>query len=358
MSASLSITGAASLPSTPTSRSVWRELHDNDPYALPTQSPDWIDALTSTARYRDVTRIYRLPDGRTAVLPLVARVGAGPLGAAQSMPTSWGYGGLINSGTLDDELVTAVLDDVTSAPGARFHVRPNPLHAEIWANAVRGRPFVTASRVHAHILDLEGGFDTVWGERFTSTARTNTRKAEKAGVRVETDATGALIEVFYGLWQQSIDRWAAKQNEPLWLARLRGGRRDPIGKLHSIARHLGERCQVSVAWLDDRPAAAIIVLTSGTSAHYTRGAMDEELAGPSRANALLHTRAIEAACQRGCRYYHMGETGSSPGLAQFKTRFGARGYDYAEYWIEQLPIHRTNTALRAGIKRMIGFRDV
>jgi hypothetical protein len=44
-------------------------------------------------------------------------------------------------------------------------------------------------------------------------------------------------------------------------------------------------------------------------------------------------------------------------LAQFKTRFGARQYDFAEYWIERLPLYRAHRALRDGVKRMIGFRD-
>jgi hypothetical protein len=53
----------------------------------------------------------------------------------------------------------------------------------------------------------------------------------------------------------------------------------------------------------------------------------------------------------------MGDSGFSAGLAQFKTRFGAQQYDFAEYWIERLPLYRAQCALRDGVKRMIGFRD-
>jgi lipid II:glycine glycyltransferase (peptidoglycan interpeptide bridge formation enzyme) len=85
--------------------------------------------------------------------------------------------------------------------------------------------------------------------------------------------------------------------------------------------------------------------------------MDKELAGPTRANYLLHRLAIEEACAAGCRYYDMGETGVSASLAQFKTRFGARPYAYAEYHLERLPITRASYGARGVVKRLIGFRD-
>ena len=111
-----------------------------------------------------------------------------------------------------------------------------------------------------------------------------------------------------------------------------------------------------MAWSHGRPAAAILVLQSG-NAHYTRGMMDKSLAGPTRANYLLHSLAIEQACDAGCRHYHMGESGSSRSLAQFKTRFGARPRPYAEYHLERLPITTLDRHARAVVKRVIGFRD-
>jgi hypothetical protein len=67
--------------------------------------------------------------------------------------------------------------------------------------------------------------------------------------------------------------------------------------------------------------------------------------------------AIEAACRDGCRHYHMGESLGSSALSEFKSNFGARAYEYAEYWIERAPIYRAEKAVRNGIKRAIGFRD-
>ena len=140
------------------------------------------------------------------------------------------------------------------------------------------------------------------------------------------------------------------------LARWRGRHRDPIGKFESMATSLGQAFRIWVAWHQGRPAAAILVL-QGANAHYTRGVMDKALAGPTRANYLLHSLAIEEACAAGCRCYHMGETGRSNSLAQFKTRFGARPYAYGEYHLERLQVTAIESRIRGAVKRIIGFED-
>lgn len=339
-------------------RSLWRELHASDPDVVPTQAPEWLDCLTAMGGYQDATRLYEMPDGRRALLPLVRRsYPRGGSAVLQSMPKSWGYGGLIAPDGLTSDLVSAVLDDLSATPALRVHIRPNPLHAAAWTKAAAGRPGITAVASRAHVLDLDGGFERVWKDRFKSATRTDVRRTEKDGVTIETDTTGRLVPVFYGLLLRSFDRWAQQQHEPVWLAQLRGRRRDPLNKFTTIAERMGDGCRVSVAWFEDRPAAATIVLRGGPNAHYTRGAMDETLAARTNANCLLHKVAIEDACRSGCRSYHMGESGSSAGLARFKGRFGAQAYDYAEYWIERVPVYRADRALRAGVKRVIGFQD-
>ena len=100
-----------------------------------------------------------------------------------------------------------------------------------------------------------------------------------------------------------------------------------------------------------------MVLQSSGTAHDSRGAMDADVAGPTRANDLLHRRAIEDACAAGCDSYHMGETGQSSSLAQFEERFGAVPVDHGEHFGERLPLHRVDQAARRVVKRLVGFRD-
>ena len=93
------------------------------------------------------------------------------------------------------------------------------------------------------------------------------------------------------------------------------------------------------------------------TAHYTRGAMDRDLAARPRAHDRLMWTTIEVACAAGCSVYHLGESGSSTSLSQYKERFGARPVDYTEIRLERLPLTRVDHAVRSGVKRLLGFRD-
>lgn len=329
----------------------WAELAGSDPDALVTQSREWLECVCAVTGARDVSRVYELDGGRRLLLPLVRR-GAGRLAVESSMPHAWGFGGLLG-GAPSAEEVRAVLDDLAARRALSVRIRPNPLHDDAWR---AGRPggVVTVER-RAHVIDLEGGFEAVF-KRFSSRARNHVRRAERSGLAVELDTSGRLIPAFYDLFMQSVERWAAQQTEPLALARWRARRRDPPDKFARVMRSLRERGRLWMAFSGEVPAAAIIVL-QGRNAHYTRGVMNPELAGPTRANYLLHRMAIEDACNAGCRSYHMGETGTSKSLAQFKQALGAQPHAYAEYVVEALPLVAADRTLRSAVKRVLRVKD-
>ena len=119
---------------------------------------------------------------------------------------------------------------------------------------------------------------------------------------------------------------------------------------------MGEALHTWVAWLDGKPAAALLTL-QGKNVYCFKSAMNKELAGPTHANELLHRLAIEDGCRSGCRRYHLGESGSSTALAQFKQRFGALPYQYVEIYIERLPVTPLDRKIRKAVKWSIGFKD-
>ncbi|MDD5371314.1 MAG: GNAT family N-acetyltransferase [Anaerolineaceae bacterium] len=339
----------------PVPREAWKAVQQADPYALVTQSPAWIDYMVSFGPFEDASRFYAYEDGQCIVLPMVRRrLLRGVFSFASSFQNSWGMGGLIASKPLLREHVQTVISDLSKQKDVHVMIRPDPLKGEVWSEAAAQR-LIAVPRL-AHVLDLQGGFSNIWEKKFKSTTRTAIRKAEKSGLVVERDTTGRLVPVFYELFKQSLDRWGQHQHEPLALARLRGHQRDPLSKFERMAAYLGEACQFWVAWYQQQPAAAILVL-QGANCSYTRGAMNKELAGPTRANDLLHRLAIEAACQAGCHYYHMGESGASTSLAAFKKGFGADPVPYAEYHLERFPITKVDQGLRRVIKTLIGFKD-
>jgi hypothetical protein len=340
----------------PAPRDVWKEVLDSDPDALVTQSAAWLDSRCSLGGYVDASRLYETAGGRRLVLPLVRRnrLGDGALALRSSYAEGWGMGGPLGEGGVTHEDVAIVVDDLMSRPSLRTLIRPNPLQAPKW-EAARMPGVRRVSRL-AHVLSLAGGFDQVWSRCFAAGARANVRKAERAGIFIERGSSSNYVDAYYELFDRSLERWAGRQHEPAWLTRWRGHRRDSALKLQSLASSLGDEFGVWLARLDDHTVAAAIVLRSA-NAHYTRGVMDADAAGRTRANYLLHQHAIREACDAGCRHYHFGETGRSASLAFFKTRFGAEPYSYAEYRFESLPLTPLDLGVRAVAKRLIGFSE-
>nr|WSY50044.1 GNAT family N-acetyltransferase [Streptomyces sp. NBC_00886] len=340
----------------PAPRETWWALADQDEGTHVTQTPAWLDCLCATGPYRDASRLYEFQDGSRLVLPLARRrQRPGWLDTEESWPADWGIGGPLSQGRVSLAKARAVFDDLARRPVLRVGVRFRPGDDDVWTSAApasfREEPHMT------QVVNLDGGFDTVWERRFHSRVRRHVRRAESSGVEVQVDRTGRLVPVFYDLYKQSIVRWAQQQHEPLALARWRRGRAFPRQWLEAVAAGFGESCTIWTAWCAGEPAAAIVVLRHGNQAKLWRGAMNRELANPVRANFLLHRLAIEDACAAGCRRYDMGESTPGSSLASFKDGFGADGFRSPRYFRERLPVSAAERRLREAVKRVIRFQD-
>lgn len=323
---------------TPAPRSVWRELLAADPTATVQQTPEWVDAICSLDPYRDVSRLYVTDSGRQFVLPMVSRTGLPDrTRVVKSPPRTWGTSGLIAAGGTTSEDVEAVWRDLAGLSIAHGWVRPSYQAAAAWDAVAPPAGVVTRRRTN-HVLDLEGGSERVWSQRFEGSVRRAVRKAERSGLEVECDTTGRLASVYHELFMRWTARRAAEKGLPRVVQQWRAERREPPRKFAVLAPMLGGACRIWVARLDGRPAAALVVLVYGQHAQYWRGYSDKTLAGPSRANNLLQWLAIQDACRAGCRWYNMGSSGTVASLAEFKSRHGAVLYDFPEYLIGWPPV--------------------
>ena len=160
----------AVLVTSPAPRAVWRNLLDQDPEALLFQEPRWVDAMAATGQYADASRLFEFENGGLFVLPLVRRTGLpSSMAVEASFAESWGMGGLVGPRPVTSLEVAAVYDDFARRRVLHATIRPNPLFAAAWS---AGKPEgVLASRKRAHVLDLRGGFERVWNERFASSMR-------------------------------------------------------------------------------------------------------------------------------------------------------------------------------------------
>ena len=334
---------------------AWEDLLRRSAAATVTQTPEWLECICATGPWTDASRWYRFDDGQEVLLPLARRRHLpGALAVEASWPFDWSSCGPLTDGPVTSAHTRAVFDDLLAHPALQRTVRLGAMADPAWRCAPAA--FHRATQV-THVLDLSGGFDHVWGTRFQSSVRRAVRRSEQSGLRVEVDRTGRLVEVFNVLYRASVARWAQAQHEPQLLALWRMQRSNPPHKFRTVAERLGDRCAVWVAWQDEHPAAALIVLRQGTQAKYWRGAMDRALASPTRANDLLHRLAIEDACQSSCTHYGMGESRPGSGLARFKSGFGAQEHLTETYRTERLPLTPLDHAARETVKRVLRFQD-
>jgi CelD/BcsL family acetyltransferase involved in cellulose biosynthesis len=334
----------------PATIETWEKVLASDPSALPSQTPAWVEAVCRTGAYAPASVQFRHVSGRHLVLPMVRRARVPSWAATHySMPDRWGSGGLlVEDGQVEEGDVGAAVSLLAAQTAAPIVLVPNPRLDDHWAEAA---PWGYASRKWSYQLDTSVGYDEVWSRGFRSSVRRAVRKAERSDVTVERDATGRLLPLFLPLYEESVLRWARDSGMPTPIARARAARLESLAKFEHVARVFAESCVTWMAFVDGRPAAGIVVLTHGTHTDYWRGAMDLDLAGPVRANDLLHARAIEEACAQGIGRYSFGISDPGSSLARFKEGFGATPIPYAGYVLERLPVRRTTRAARRQLRR-------
>jgi lipid II:glycine glycyltransferase (peptidoglycan interpeptide bridge formation enzyme) len=290
------------------------------------------------------------PSGHSLILPMVSKGLIDFVAVEESLPRGWGFGGLVGASSDAPDKVAAVYSDLIARRILQQRVCPNPLQGQAWLQATVPGP--DTIRCRAHVVDLDGGTSAVW-KRFSENARRCIRKAEKQQLEVVCDTTGRLLDVFDDLWSISAQRWAAQQREPAWLVRWRGRRQDSQNRWRQISERLKGQVAIWITRHHGEPVAGIMIVR-GPNDHYTRGAMNKELAGPSRANFLLHWLAIQDACQRGARWYQMGVSGrGDDSISRFKENFGACAYDFPMLRLGRLPAAHLYRSVRATTKRVI-----
>lgn len=331
----------------PVPRETWAQVLATDPGATAFHLPQWLDCICSVGGWQDASRLYRTGDGRELVLPMVRRPGwFRALTLQSSFPPGWGTGGIVASGGVQPHEVDMVLGDLVSDGALRTSVRPVFAAAPAWPGSAPG--VVTVPRT-VHVLDLDGGMDALWSQRWDGKARSRLhaaeRKAKQAGLVIESGHSPELVAAFYDVYLRWLDGRARQRHLPPAVVRNRGMHAEPLAKFQAVAASLPGACRILVATLAGEPVAATIALLHGSICIYWRSCSDKRTAGPLRVNQLLQLRSIEQACDAGCRYYEMGESGGVASLERFKAHLGARERQLAEYRLERLPLTRLQDQL-------------
>jgi hypothetical protein len=324
----------------PAPRDAWSRVLRSDPAATIYQTPTWFDAARNACSALDVSRLYTLSDGRQLIFPMLRKTLMPGLALDHAYPYGLGAGGLLASEGLRPSDVKLVLADLLNTQSSNIWIKANHDRSEIWEKGLVPEAKILWRRVE--VVDLEGGYERVW-QRFHSSARRAIRKAERSDLDIERDTSGRCVSTFYDLYLSWTRRRAEEAGLPGSLTTHLARRRQPLRNFKIIAAALGENCRVWVARHRGEAVASIITLVFGRHAVYWSGYSDKALAGPLRANNLLQGLAIQDACEAGCRYYSMGESGGVSPLIQFKQTFGATPRSTVGIRLERVPLTAIDT---------------
>ena len=321
----------------PVPKSLWEQIHAADASATPFQSFAWLSGICANSKYADESRLYVTENNRI-VVPLAVRRPFPGIAIAESLPHGFGTGGWISEKPISTSDMACVMQDLAQTNYGTIRIRSNPLHGRLLpAGDATGWSEITR---RAHVLDLSGGFDTVWAKRIGGEKRNKIRKGIKAGLSFDIGNGPDFLADYYDVYMRWCLSRGRRQGVPPALQRILAARREPMWKYVNAAAAMGKSFMVCLARLDGRAVAGAILLMAETTAIYWRSASDPELSRRVAANDFLQKHMIERACQAGCRDYHMGESGEVASLEQFKESYGAKPYEYVEYAREVLPLTR------------------
>ncbi|WP_432534796.1 GNAT family N-acetyltransferase [Kineococcus arenarius] len=343
--------GAGLAGVSPLPEAAWQEALSHTEQPVLTQTPRWLRCVEAATSWRDSGRLYELRGGRFLAVPMASR-GAGPVRLSASWPHGWGYGGVLASdGVVTPADLAVVGADLAATPGLRTTLAPSPF-APLQGRALPGAR--TEHRYLTQVLDLSGGTGGVW-RGYSSNVRRSVKRAEREGVEVRCDASGAGLPDFAHLYRLSAVRWARKAGRPAALGRLQARLQEPPRLLEAVSRCVGQDLVTWNAYVDGRPAASVVILHGNGHSLMWRGAQDQQLAGRTHANALLHHLAIEAAVARGDRFYSFGESDAGSSLAEYKAKFGAVDLTWSASSFERLPVSAGGAAVQRAYRSAGGF---
>jgi lipid II:glycine glycyltransferase (peptidoglycan interpeptide bridge formation enzyme) len=296
---------------------AWRDRLE----ALPSYSyfatPDWARSVAGASLgYTSQAYEFALKDDR-ALLPVAIETNRIGRTILQSGPYGT-YGGLLpldDRATYGPELGTAVAVHLSGRPGfGALMAYPGP-H--------KHHPFPRVlGRYEAFVLQLDNLADRPEGDGAGSMrkkTRQYIRKAEREGVDVASDQSPSAFADYYRLVELSARRWGLPEANKPW------------SLFESICRNAGDGCvRLWMARVAGEPAAGLLCFYGKGEAFAWSAALDERHA-ETRANYLLHWRAIADAAERGFTTFNLGANENLPGVRWFKEGLGASPREYPAY---------------------------
>jgi CelD/BcsL family acetyltransferase involved in cellulose biosynthesis len=165
-----------------------------------------------------------------------------------------------------------------------------------------------------HVVDISGGFDQVWHERFDKPRRRRARRAEENGVRVRQGSGPEDVARFLDVYRERLDDWKTGRGHPEALFQALVARGGDRVRLY-LAEHEGA---VVGGHLNFYYKEAVVAWYGMTSVR----------AGDTQAGTLLYVVCMRDACAGGFRTYNLGASLGKRSLVEYKESLGGVAHRY------------------------------
>ena len=187
------------------------------------------------------------------------------------------------------------------------------------------------------VIDLGNGLETAM-RGIAGVTRRMAGQAVRRGVTCEPIRSALAITTYYGMLREAAERWGL--SKPTF----------PQELLEGLVAYGGSDVEIWLAQCDSHAIAGGVVLYGSSEMFFWSAAMRQAFAQLRPSNAL-NVSLLQAAAERGVRWYNLGASEGLPGVERFKRGLGARTVQYAALTHESVPFN-AYSRLRASIGRI------
>jgi hypothetical protein len=293
---------------------LWERLLAAHPDPSFFQTPRF--AALARRAYGTPSRLFcvELPGGELAALP--ARRAAGSLLRPDWVSPGGGLpGGPLSEAPFDSARMDAFLSGLARHPNASFRLSLDPRDSRI----LTPRASRTLFADRFFVLDLRGGFETVYRDRFAKDVREQCRKAKRRGVEVRSEPSRRGFRDFAALHAAAAAAWDVASRQPAALfealAELATAPDRPVDLLLARSREDGDRL------------VAGVLVARGPRTHTCWLAAMDRRARRLAASVAAYRGAVEAACDAGAERLLLGASAGIASIEAFKRSLGAEAIE-------------------------------
>jgi hypothetical protein len=305
----------------------WQDFVNRHPRASIFHSVGWLDSLSRTYGYEPVVYTTSSPTSELANGLLFCRIRSWATGnRIVSLPFSDHCAPLCDPGEEFDSLIDHMRTDRVHHDWEYLEVRPVGGN---FGNTIKQRGFKKAGKYVLHRVDLEPTAEEIFRQLHKDSIQRRVRHAERVRVREVCGKSEKLLREFYWL----LVRTRARQNLPP----------QPYVWFKNLVDRTGDAMDLRLAYMENVPVAAVMVLHFKDTSYYKYGCSDERFHNLGAMPFLLW-RALLHAKSLGSKTLDLGRTEDDHhGLLAFKNHW-APVSESLTYWT--FPSNMSLTAMK------------